>query len=100
MGKALLYGAGRRAELDVQKRSLSELFTTVSGIGEPWRSAPLCGVSSSLLGHVHTSFRALSGRLIFTARRHKFNKDPLSRSFSQRCLELEIPGALHLFALP
>ena len=31
-------------------------------------------VSSSLLGPVDPSFRALSGRLKFTVRRHKFNK--------------------------
>ena len=34
-------------------------------------------VSSSLLGPVVPSFRALSGRLNFTVRRHKFNKDSL-----------------------
>ena len=34
--------------------------------------------SSSLLGPVDPSFRALSGRLKFTVRRHKFNKDSLS----------------------
>ena len=35
-------------------------------------------VSSSLLGPAVPSFRALSGRLKFTVRRHKFNKDYLS----------------------
>ena len=35
-------------------------------------------VSSSLLGPVDPSFRALSGRLKFTVWRHKFNKDALS----------------------
>ena len=35
-------------------------------------------VSSSLSGHEDPSFRALSGRLKFTVRRHKFNKDSLS----------------------
>ena len=35
-------------------------------------------VSSSLLGPVDSSFRAFSGRLKFTVRRHKFNKDSLS----------------------
>jgi len=35
-------------------------------------------VSSSLLGPVDPSFRALSGRLKLTARRHKFNTDSLS----------------------
>ena len=35
-------------------------------------------VSSSLLGPVDPSFRALAGRLEFMVRRHKFNKDPLS----------------------
>ena len=35
-------------------------------------------VSSSLLGPVDPSFQALSGRLKFTVRRHKFNKDSLS----------------------
>jgi len=34
--------------------------------------------SSSLLGAVVPSFRALSGRLKFTVQRHKFNKDSLS----------------------
>ena len=34
-------------------------------------------VSSSLLGPVDPSFRALSGRLKFIVRRHKFNKDSL-----------------------
>ena len=34
-------------------------------------------VSSSLLGPVDPSLRALSGRLNFTARRHKLNKDSL-----------------------
>jgi len=34
-------------------------------------------VSSSLLGPVLPSFRALSGRLKFTVRRHKSNKDSL-----------------------
>jgi len=34
-------------------------------------------ISSSLLGPVDPSFRALSGRLKFTARRHKFNEDSL-----------------------
>ena len=47
----------------------------------------LC-VSSSLLGPVDPSFRALSGRLKFTARRHKFNKAtgfrPRNRLSSQR----------------
>ena len=33
----------------------------------------------SLLGPVDPSFRALSGRLKFTVRRHKFNKDSCSR---------------------
>ena len=40
-------------------------------------------VSSSLLGPVAPSFRALSGRLTFTVRRHKFNKD--SHSAEGRC---------------
>ena len=35
-------------------------------------------VSSSLLGPVDPSLRALYGRLKFTVRRHKFNKDSLS----------------------
>jgi len=37
-------------------------------------------VVCSLLDPVDPSFRALSGRLKITARRHKFNKDSLSRS--------------------
>ena len=35
-------------------------------------------VSSSPLGPVVPSFRALAGRLKFTVRRHKFNTDSLS----------------------
>ena len=35
----------------------------------------LVGVSPSRLGPVDPSFRALSGHLKFTVRRHKFNKD-------------------------
>ena len=43
------------------------------------RDRPPCPcASSSLLGPVVPSFRALSGRLKFTVRRHKFNKDCLS----------------------
>ena len=41
-------------------------------------SSNLDGQLSSLLGPVDPSFRALSGRLKFTVRRHKFNKDFLS----------------------
>jgi len=41
------------------------------------RTAVFLRVSSSLLGPVDPSFRALSGRLKFTVRRHKFNKDSL-----------------------
>jgi len=37
-------------------------------------------VSSSLLGPVAPSFRALSGRLKFTVRRHKFNTDLIAGS--------------------
>jgi len=37
-------------------------------------------VSSSLLGPVVPPFRALSGRLKGTVRRHKFNKDSLSKT--------------------
>jgi len=36
-----------------------------------------CVGYGSLLGPVDPSFRALSGRLEFTVRRHKFNKDSL-----------------------
>ena len=35
-------------------------------------------VSASLVGAVHPLFRALSGRLKFTVRRQKFNRDSLS----------------------
>ena len=35
-------------------------------------------LSSSLLGPVDPSFRALSGRRKFTVRRHKFNRDSIS----------------------
>ena len=42
-----------------------------------WCLLPCC-VPPSLLGPVVPSFRALSGRLKFTIRRHKFNKDLLS----------------------
>jgi len=44
------------------------------------RDALLYRVSSSLVGPVVSSIRALSGRLKFTVRRHKFNKDFLSLS--------------------
>ena len=44
----------------------------------PDRTRPFHRVSSSLLGPVDPSFRALSGRLMFTVRRHKFNKDSVS----------------------
>ena len=37
-------------------------------------------MSSSLLGLVDPSFRALSGRLQFTVRRREFNKDSLFES--------------------
>jgi len=47
-----------------------------------WKTLGMRGVvgggdrgSSSLLGPVDPSFRALSGRLKFTVRRHKSNKD-------------------------
>ena len=40
----------------------------------------LHSVSSSRLGPVGPSFRALSGRLKFTVRRHTFNQDSLSAS--------------------
>ena len=43
-------------------------------------------VSSDLLGPINPSFRAISGRLKFTVRRHKFNQDSLS---------LEGGGAVH-----
>ena len=39
-----------------------------------------------LLGPVDPSFRALSGRLKFTVRRHKFNKDFLSLTVRGRAL--------------
>ena len=38
---------------------------------------PASAVSSGLLDPVDPAFRALSGRLNFTDRRHKFNKDSL-----------------------
>ena len=50
----------------------------------------LHGVSSSLLGPVDPPFRALSGRLEFTDRRRKFNKDSLwSRMIAEdpACME-------------
>ena len=40
-------------------------------------------VLSSLLGPVYTSVRALSGRLKFTVRRHKFNKESFSSHLSE-----------------
>ena len=40
------------------------------------------------LGPVDPSFRALSGRLKFTVRRHKFNEDSLFQSSSQQDLLL------------
>ena len=50
-------------------------------------------VSSSLLGPVDSSFRALSGRLKFTVRRHNFNKDSLSwrrQGADEVCVSSEI----------
>ena len=41
-------------------------------------------VSSSLVGPVVPSFRALSGRLKCTVRRHKFNEDSLVQGLSFR----------------
>ena len=43
-------------------------------------------VSSSLLGPVDLSFRALSGRLKFTVRRHKFNEDSPSSNLRRASL--------------
>ena len=52
----------------------------LEGVRELVRGCRDLLVSSSLLGPVDPSFRALSGRLEFTVRRHKFNKDSLSRA--------------------
>ena len=49
-------------------------------------------LSLNPLGPVDPSFRALSGRLKFTVRRHKFNKDSLSLSLS---LSFSLSLALH-----
>ena len=51
--------------------------TPVPPAAAPLRSAPEHRASSSLLGPVVSSVRALSGRLKCTARRRKFNKDSL-----------------------
>ena len=45
-------------------------------------------VSPSLVGPVDPSFRALSGRLKFTVRRHKFNKDSFSSYLIVTCPEV------------
>ena len=52
------------------------------------RGSP-AGKHSSRVGPVDPSFRALSGRLKFTVRRNKFNKDSLSRGD----LSAELPGS-------
>ena len=50
-----------------------------SGGGAGWRRLYVVHrASSSLLGPVVSSFRALSGRLKITVRRHTFNKDSFS----------------------
>jgi len=66
----------------------------------------LCGnkmptsVSPRLLGPVAPSFRAISGRLKFTARRHQFNKDSPSSHPGETRLTLgggvQTPRGLHL----
>jgi len=48
-------------------------------------------VSSSLLGPVDPAFRAFYGRLKFTVRRHKVNKDSLSCAQTER----EVWGVEH-----
>ena len=73
---------------------LSCPFVLPGGLCAPDTAYVLHGVSSSLLGPVDPSFRALSGRVKFTVRRHKFNKDSLS--LSQRgvsCAEAPLPMA-------
>ena len=42
------------------------------------------GQTGALLGPVDPSFRALSGRLKFAVRRHKFNKDSLCSEVGRR----------------
>ena len=51
-------------------------------------------VSSSLLGPVDPSFRALSGRPKVTVRRHKFNKDSLSKPLRG----LELKGVYRMYS--
>ena len=53
--------------------------------------------SSSLLGPLDPSFRALSGRLKFAVRRHKFNKD--SRQVTVRSSNVALTPTL-LFPPP
>ena len=60
------------------------LGSQISGVGSRFsglgcrvqeRGDPLDRVSSSLLGPVDPSFRALSGRIKLTVRRHEFDKE-------------------------
>ena len=58
-----------------------EIFDTTplcGGVHLPGARWRVCGHAvRTLLGPVDPSFRALSGRLTFTVRRHKFNEDSL-----------------------
>jgi len=61
-------GSIRRSSRNPNRCSFGTLFVAYGFVHR---------VSSSLLGPVDPSFQALSGRLKFTVRRHKFNEDYL-----------------------
>ena len=72
------YGGGRSlmSESPLRKHAPGSAPPPAGTVG-PLSSEVVHRVSSSLLGPVDISFRALSGRLDFTVRRHKFNTDSL-----------------------
>ena len=76
--------------------SMSSRSTSRAGLGTR-------GQGSSLLGPLDPSFRALSGRLKFTVRRHEFNKDPLFKRFRMLrfrvLVEPQLPQELVLLSL-
>ena len=60
-------------------------FLDLRGRLVPNADAPSEGESTRLLGPVDPSFRALSERLKFTVRRHRFNKDSLHIIAARGC---------------
>jgi len=69
----------------VSPRSVARVVPLVIIIGPHgavvWGQVVVTDAASALPAPVDPSFRALSGRLKFTVRRHKFNKDSLLQVF-------------------